>query len=108
MQTAEFYIPNFNFISFDPDHFFKTLRDPKSPDKWTSSMPTVSYDVNYIILNPDRLFKTVSDWFRCSKMLWRYVGIIQGCSNYVLYIISWERQIIVLFAQFLGCKMGII
>ncbi len=42
-------------------------------------MPTVSYDVNYIILNPDRLFKTVSDGFRCSKMLWRYVGIIQGC-----------------------------
>ena len=41
-------------------------------------MPTVSYDVNYIILNPDRLFKTVSDGFRCSKMLWRYVGIIQG------------------------------
>ena len=51
-------------------------------------MPTVSYDVNYIILNPDHLFKTVSDWFRCSKMLWRYVGIIQGCSDYVLYIIS--------------------
>lgn len=51
-------------------------------------MPTVSYDVNYIILNPDRLFKTVSDGFRCSKMLWRYVGIIQGCSDYVLYILS--------------------
>lgn len=50
-------------------------------------MPTVSLNVNYIIFNPDRLFKTVSDGFRCSKMLRRYVGIIQGCSNYVLYII---------------------
>lgn len=66
-------------------------------------MPTVSYDVNYIILNPDRLFKTVSDGFRCSKMLWRYVGIIQGCSDYVLYIISWGSCYIVKFVQFLGC-----
>ena len=53
-----------------------------------SSMPTVSYDVNYIILNPDRLFKTVNEVSHCNKMLWRYVGIIQGCSDYVLYIIS--------------------
>ena len=44
-------------------------------------MPTVSYDVNYIILNPDRLFKTVSDGFRCSKMLRRYVGIIVFCKS---------------------------
>ena len=53
-------------------------------------MPTVSYDVNYIILNPDRLFKTECYGHRCSNMLWRYVGIIQGCSDYVLYIISGE------------------
>ena len=76
MQTAEFYIPNFNFISFDHDHFFKTLRDLNSPNKSTSSMPTISYDVNYIILNPDRLFKTECYGHLCSKMLWRYVGII--------------------------------
>ena len=50
-------------------------------------MPTVSYGVNYIILNHDRLFKTVYEVSHCSKMLWRYVGIIQGCSDYVLYII---------------------
>ena len=55
---------------------FKTLRDPALSNKCTSSMPTVSLNVNYIIYNPDRLFKTVSDGFRCSKMLWRYVGII--------------------------------
>ena len=50
-------------------------------------MPTVSYDVNYIILNPDRLFKTVNKVSHCSKMLWWYVGIMQGRSDYVLYII---------------------
>lgn len=71
-------------------------------------MPTVSLNVNYIIFNPDRLFKTVSDRFRCSKMLWRYVGIIPGCSDYVLYIICLERHIIVQFVQFLGCYTGII
>ena len=76
MKWAEQYLPYFNFIFINPDHFFKTLRDHSLSNKWTSSMPTVSYDVNYIILNPDRLFKTVSDGFRCSKMLWRYVGII--------------------------------
>ena len=65
-------------------------------------MPTVSYDVNYNILNPDRLFKTVNEVSHCSKMLRRYVGIIQGCSDYVLYIIFWERQILVQFEQFLG------
>ena len=87
MKTDNIYISYYFFITYHPDHFFKTLRDPELPNKCTSSMPTVSLNVNYIILNPDRLFKTVNDVNNCSKMLWRYVGIIQGCSDYVLYII---------------------
>ena len=51
-----------------------------------SSLPP-SCNVNYISFLPYLLFKTVSDGFRCSKMLRRYVWIIQRCSDYVLYII---------------------
>ena len=61
-------------------------------------MPTVSYDVNYIILNPDRLFKTVSDGFRCSKMLWRYVSYRSGRPYYVLYIFLWQSYFFVQIA----------
>ena len=88
MKTDEKYICKFTFIFFQQDRFFKIVHDPKLSNKCTSSMPTVSCNVNYIFLNPDRLFKTVNEVNNCSKMLWRYVGIIQGCSDYVLYIIS--------------------
>ena len=40
-------------------------------NKCISSMPTVSFDVNYIIFLQDRLFKTVSEQYICSWFCWR-------------------------------------
>ena len=54
-------------------------------NKCISSMPTVSFDVNYIIFLQDRLFKTVSEQYICSWFCWRsscYVLHIQAFSTY--------------------------
>ena len=63
---------------------------------------TVSLNVKYILFNPDRLFKTESEQLIVHWILWRYVIIMPGFSDYVLYIFERDRGSIVTFAQNIG------
>ena len=97
------YLPGKTKTPYYPWKLMKQTYQPISMSCTLVFFPTVCFIFMYISCNPDRLFKTECYGHLCSKMLWRYVGIIQGCSNYVLYIISWGSCFIVQFIQFSGC-----
>ena len=63
---------------------------------------TVSLNVKYILFNPDRLFKTESEQLIVHWILWRYVIIMPGFSDYVLYIFERDSSAFVQNQQFLG------
>ncbi|MBP3205441.1 MAG: hypothetical protein J6M66_08465 [Lachnospiraceae bacterium] len=60
---------------------------------------TVYLNVKYILFNPDRLFETDGEQLIVHWILWRYVIIMPGLPDYVLYIFDTQMSAFVQFEQ---------